>query len=108
MTAMSTEHLFQHYRRQAAPVPRDAMNSLQGMSVVRRTIDGKYLAGEVTKAGSRQIGRFQVRYYDSGDFDWISFLAIDSGEAFLCYSRGDATAILGCLHRAAADDKTAA
>lgn len=100
---MNTESLFAHYRAQSARVPRDRANSLPGMSVVRRTADGRFVSGEITKAGTVEFGRFQMRDGETNSLDWIAYAALDSGDAFLCYSRGDANAILSCLKRAAQD-----
>lgn len=105
---MNAVHLFEHYRSLGARVPRDRISSMQGMACVRRTLDGKYVAGEITKSGTVELGRFQLRDFESGTFDWVSFSAIDAGDAFLTHSRGDANAILACLRRAdSADVKVA-
>lgn len=105
---MNAARLFEHYRAQAARIPKDRVNSLPGMSCVRRTLDGKYVAGEVTKAGTVEFGRYQMRDCESGVLDWIAYDALDSGNAFLVYSRGDATAILTFLRRSEQEAAAAA
>jgi hypothetical protein len=98
---MQPQDLFNHYRAQSARIPRDKPNSLPGMPIIRRTITGDFVAGEVTKAGTPEFGRFRVRDFDTGVEDWISYQVFEAGEAFLTHSRGDAFAIVSVLKRAA-------
>jgi hypothetical protein len=100
---VSPENLFAHYRAQGARVPRDRANSMQGMACVRRTIDGLYVAGAVTKDGGAELARFQVKDLETDVFDWVAYAAIESGDAFLVYSRRDALAIVRMLTRNARD-----
>jgi hypothetical protein len=95
---MSSNSLFDRYKKSSARMPRDS-KFLEGMFAIRRTPGGErpFAAGEILKA-SATVQRFQVLEYDTKKADWVAFAALVD-DVILFHSSGEMWACYSCLAR---------